>query len=190
LLTVPHGGRDSVRNVPLRSRGKTSSDAHTIEFIEAVAKHLERDLGAQPYVVAARFSRKHIDANRAEGEAFDSPAAKPAYDAYHDRIRVFVSRIKARFPQGALLLDIHGQSDDRNVVHRGTQNGETAQQLRLSSGTTVGMLSSARTAFSVWFIRRGTRYFRQILRPGIRGRIDGSTAGIPYKHMAPAQRAA
>ena len=96
---------------------------------EALATHLQKALGVQPFVVAARFSRKYVDVNRAEADAFDLPAAKPVYDMYHDRIRVFIREIRQRFPQGALLLDIHGQSGDPSVVHRGTRNGMTVAVL-------------------------------------------------------------
>jgi N-formylglutamate amidohydrolase len=129
LLTVPHGGLEGVPNVPLRSRGTTSTDAYTIELAEALSKHLTNSLGGQPYFVAARFSRKHIDANRAEVDAFDSPYAKPTYDAYHEQIRRFIAQIKERFPKGALLLDVHGQWEDPGVVHRGTRNGATVAAL-------------------------------------------------------------
>jgi N-formylglutamate amidohydrolase len=134
LLTAPHGGLEGVPSVPLRSRGTTSTDAHTIELAEAVARDLANSLGAQAYFVAARFSRKFIDANRAEIDAFDSPRAKPAYDAYHGQIRQFIAQIRERFPQGALLLDIHGQSEDPGVVHRGTRNGATVSALLRKHG--------------------------------------------------------
>jgi N-formylglutamate amidohydrolase len=80
-------------------------------------------------VVAVRFSRKYIDANRAEADAFDAPEAKPAYDAYHGHIRRFVAEIGERFPQGGVLIDVHGQSEDPGVVHRGTRNGRTVAGL-------------------------------------------------------------
>jgi N-formylglutamate amidohydrolase len=134
LLTVPHGGLEAIPGVPVRSRGITGTDAYTIELAEGLAKHLENALGAQPYVVATRFSRKFIDANRPEAEAFESPDAKPAYDAYHNRIRFFIAQIKERFPRGAVLLDIHGQSGDPDALHRGTQNGATVADLLRSRG--------------------------------------------------------
>ena len=129
LLTVPHGGASTVPNVPLRNSGTTVTDAYTLETAEAVAKQLERALGAQPYFVAARFSRKYIDANRAAAEAYETPAAKPVYDAYHREIARYVAELRERFPQGALLLDIHGQGDAPDVVHRGTRNGATVAAL-------------------------------------------------------------
>lgn len=129
LITAPHGGLEGVPDVPLRSRGTTLTDAYTIELAEALAGHMANSLGAQPYIVAARFSRKYIDANRAEADAFDSPQAKSAYDAYHGHIRHYIAQLRERFPHGALLLDIHGQSEDPGVVHRGTRNGATVTAL-------------------------------------------------------------
>lgn len=129
LLAVPHGGVEGVADVPLRSRGPALTDAYTIELAEALARNLTNSLGGEAYFVAARFSRKYIDANRAEADAFDSSQAKPTYDAYHEQIRNFIAQIRERFPHGALLLDIHGQSQDPGVVHRGTRNGATVAAL-------------------------------------------------------------
>ena len=68
--------------------------------IAALATRVEKLLGAPPYLVAARFSRKYIDANRIEAEAIESPQAKPVYDAYHEQIR--------QFRTVAALLEKHG----------------------------------------------------------------------------------
>lgn len=135
LLTAPHGGLEGIPGVPVRSRGTTVTDADTIELAEAVSRHLAKALRAEPYLVAARFSRKYVDANRAEEDAFDSPHAKPVYDAYHAQIRQFIAQIKERFPQGGLLLDIHGQAQDPGVVHRGTRNGATVAALVRKHGS-------------------------------------------------------
>ncbi len=134
LLTVPHGGSEGVPGVRMRTRGVTSTDAYTIELAQALAKNLATILGGEPYMVAARFSRKHIDANRPESEAIDAPDAKPPYDAYHNQVRLFVRQIKARFPPGAVLLDIHGQAGEPGVLHRGTQNGATVAALVRNHG--------------------------------------------------------
>ncbi len=129
LLTAPHGGDQGIRDVPQRRHGKTGTDTRTLEMAEAVSAHLARTLGAPPYLVAARFSRKYIDANRAENEAIESPQAKAAYDAYHAQIRQFVEEIRTRFPKGAVLIDVHGQDEDPLVLHRGTRNGRTVAAL-------------------------------------------------------------
>jgi N-formylglutamate amidohydrolase len=129
VLTAPHGGQESVPGVRPRTGGTTLRDADTLELTEAIAKRITEALGNSPYVVAARFSRRFIDANRAEAEAFETPEAKSVYSAYHNCIRDFVSDVKRNFPEGALLLDIHGQSDDPRVIHRGTRNGSTVSRL-------------------------------------------------------------
>ena len=129
LITAPHGGLEDVPHVSLRRRGTTTTDTQTLELAEALAQHVTKRLGAEPYLVAARFSRKYIDANREEGEAFDSPHAKPVYEAYHGHVRRFIAQIRGRFPRGAVLLDLHGQSGDPEVVHRGTRNGATVAAL-------------------------------------------------------------
>jgi len=129
ILTAPHGGQEVVPGASLRSRGSTLLDANTIELAEALSKRLRTALGDDPYLVAARFSRKYVDANRAEAEAFESADANPVYQAYHNRISAFISEIRQKFPKGVLFLDIHGQSEDPNVVYRGTRNGATVTRL-------------------------------------------------------------
>jgi N-formylglutamate amidohydrolase len=132
ILTAPHGGT-AMAGLPERRRGTKLRDEHTLEVALAVASHLMA-LGVTPYLVAARFSRKAIDANRAPEEAFDDDAARPLYRAYHGRIEGFVAEARARFPGGALLVDIHGQATDPNAVFRGTRNGATVRRLLAHHG--------------------------------------------------------
>jgi N-formylglutamate amidohydrolase len=129
ILTAPHGGTAMISDVPARTHGVTSRDAHTLEIAQDVSARVASLLGAAPYLVAARFSRKQIDANRAEVEALESDAARPVYRAYHGAIRRFAAEIRERFPDGALLIDIHGQSSDGSVIFRGTQDGRTVPRL-------------------------------------------------------------
>lgn len=129
ILTAPHGGNLVIPGVPVRRKGTTVTDAKTFELTETVAKGLENLLGRKPYIVAASFDRKYIDANRAESAAFEHPHAKPVYDAYHTYIRNFVDELRRQYPHGALLLDIHGQSQDPATVHRGTRDGLTVKRL-------------------------------------------------------------
>jgi N-formylglutamate amidohydrolase len=115
----------------------------TLELAKTAVKRLSETLGHRPFVVAARFSRKYIDVNRAEPEAFETPEAKPVYWAYHNRIRDFISEIRKTFPAGGLLLDIHGQSTEPGRIHRGTRNGLTVTRLiqRHGSAAVTGQQS-------------------------------------------------
>jgi N-formylglutamate amidohydrolase len=112
LLTVPHDGEESIGSVPVRTAGATIRDLGTRPLAEKVASLLEQKLKARPRLVIAKFSRKYLDANRAEQDAMQSAVALPTYQAYHAEIARHVSELRAAFPQGALLLDIHGQSED------------------------------------------------------------------------------
>src|SRR6185369_14135457 len=122
VITVPHGGSQAPPNVSLRTTGNTSGDSATDLIAEELVSELESLLGAPPYLVMAEFDRKFIDANRDTDEAFEDPDAAPFYEAYHDKIRSFVDEVRDRFPYGAVLIDLHGQSREPGKICRGTQN--------------------------------------------------------------------
>ena len=129
LLTVPHDGDEPIGSVPARTSGATVRDLGTRPLAEKVASLLEQRLKARPRLVIARFSRKYLDANRAEQDAMQSVEALPNYLAYHAEVARHVAELRAAFPQGALLLDIHGQSEDLNTTFRGTRAGLTVKAL-------------------------------------------------------------
>lgn len=129
ILTVPHDGGEFLGLLPVRTKGALVRDAGTRELAERVASLLEERLGKRPYLVIAKFSRKYLDANRAEQDAMESQDALPAYRAYHEQIAAFVSEVGTKFPAGSLLVDVHGQSDDPNTTFRGTRAGLTAKAL-------------------------------------------------------------
>lgn len=129
LLTVPHDGDEPIGSVPLRTAGATVRDLGTRPLAEKVASLLEQRLKARPRLVIAKFSRKYLDVNRTEQDAMQSAEALPTYQAYHAEVARHVSELRAAFPQGALLLDIHGQSEDLNTTFRGTRAGLTVKAL-------------------------------------------------------------
>lgn len=129
LLSVPHDGDESIESVSVRTTGATVRDIGTRPLAEKVATLLEQRLQARPRMVIAKFGRKFLDVNRAEREAMESAEALPTYLAYHGEIARHVGELRAAFPQGALLLDIHGQSDDLNTTFRGTRAGLTVKAL-------------------------------------------------------------
>lgn len=142
ILTVPHDGAASLGSTPERIPGrskqdKLTRDAGTRVLAEQIASRLEARFGKRPYIVIAGFHRKYLDANRAQQDAMQSPEALPAYRAYHDQIAAFVAEAKRRFPAGALLVDIHGQADEPDIIFRGTHAGMTTTTLLKRFGATV-----------------------------------------------------
>jgi len=135
ILTAPHGGRAAVPGIVVR-RGvdvpqfTTERDSNTAELTELIGVKVTALLGTRPFLVVAHFERKFIDANRTEGNAFESAAAKPYYDAYHSALREALNQVRQRWG-GGLLLDIHGQGTEPDTIFRGTNNGKsTARMLR------------------------------------------------------------
>lgn len=138
ILSAPHGGRAGIPGVPARtgegaSRFNPKSDSNTDLLAEKLAEALERKLGKRPYVVIARFHRKFIDVNRRPQDAFESAEAKVLYEAYHAALASACTAVTSRWGRG-VLLDIHGQSSEPDVVFRGTRNGKTVSHLLSQSG--------------------------------------------------------
>jgi len=138
LITAPHGGSMAIPGVPKRvgpeaerKNGKfvTSQDTRTFELAMATAKQVEALTGKKPFVVAMKAHRQFVDANRPEKEAVEHPKAAAVHAAFHGHVREFVDELRKQFPNGALLLDIHGQSAFPDTLIRGTQNGTTVMRL-------------------------------------------------------------
>lgn len=134
ILTVPHDGADSLGWIAARSKGVTMRDEGTQDIAERTVAAIERKSGLRPYIVIAKFNRRFLDANRAEKDAMESPDALPAYQAYHGHVARFVKEARERFPEGAVLIDVHGQADDVNTIFRGTRSGGTVRALTAKHG--------------------------------------------------------
>lgn len=137
VLSAPHGGREKVPDVAERKgegleKGPagyfTGQDTNTDLLAEALSAAIEARMGKKPYLVVARFARKYLDVNRPPHIAYESPAAKPVYDAYHDTLAAYCRAVEQAYGRG-LLLDVHGQGSVRDTVFRGTKNGQTVRAL-------------------------------------------------------------
>jgi N-formylglutamate amidohydrolase len=129
LLTAPHGGSQRIPGVPARTSGIIAQDARTLELVEMLLAELETLLHGKPYAVAALFHRRFVDANRPAAGAFEHPDAAPYYRVYHAAILDSVQRIRVSHQGGALLVDIHGQAEHPELIHRGTRDGLTVRRL-------------------------------------------------------------
>jgi len=145
ILTAPHGGREAIPGIePRRDKANVEAyrkwggfqrgaDTNTDSLAQGIAAELAKLTGKKPYLVVAKFSRKYIDANRPPELGLDSPRARPYYDTYHQAVRRFVDEIRGNYPAG-LLIDVHGQSKDPDVLMRGTINGRAVERLLRQSG--------------------------------------------------------
>jgi N-formylglutamate amidohydrolase len=133
VLVAPHGGREAIPGIDIRQgkgvpQFKTGRDHNTAELAAAIAKRLGEISGAKPFLVIARFDRKYIDANRPSPGAYEASEALPYYAAFHSAVDEACKRIRQVWGRG-LLLDIHGQGAEANVIFRGTRHGKSVTDL-------------------------------------------------------------
>ena len=137
ILSAPHGGTKDVPGVsPRKGEGLPTGgsgffagrDGGTEELAHAISAAIEKKTGKRPYLVAARFHRKYIDANRPPEIAYEEAKAKPTYDAYRGALAEYCREVKKTHGRG-LLLDVHGQGRMKDTVIRGTRDGKTVSLL-------------------------------------------------------------
>lgn len=138
VVIAPHGGREAVPGIEIRqgkgvAQFKTGRDSNTAELAEAIATKLGEKLGAQPFLVVARFDRKYIDANRHSDQAYEAAEARPYYAAFHMAVDQACKQIRKVWGRG-LLLDIHGQAAEADVIFRGTSQGKSVADLLQTFG--------------------------------------------------------
>ena len=133
VLVAPHGGREAIPEIGVRTGNgvpqfKTGRDHNTAELAAAIAAKLGEISGAKPFLVIARFDRKYIDANRPFTEAYEAREAQPYYAAFHSALDKACEQIRNVWGRG-LLLDLHGQGAEANVIFRGTRHGKSVADL-------------------------------------------------------------
>jgi len=141
ILSAPHGGTTPMPDIAARGRrGATrfvvQPDTRTMELTEKLAAAIERQMGRAPFVIIAKFERKHVDANRPAEDAYDPPGTngpKQIYEAYHRAIAEARAEVQKTFGRG-ILLDIHGQKARIDGIFRGTNNRLTVSHLIGRSG--------------------------------------------------------
>lgn len=138
IISAPHGGTLDVPDVPPRKGVGlpvgtagffTGRDGGTEELAGLLAVEVFLKTGKRPYLVAAKFHRKYLDANRPPEFAYEDPNAKPVYDAYRGTLAAFCKEVRAKHGRG-LLLDVHSQGVQPGTVMRGTADGKTVALLR------------------------------------------------------------
>jgi N-formylglutamate amidohydrolase len=141
IIVAAHGGSLPVPNcpprtgkdLPKRARFVTARDVGTRELALAIAEATYRKLRQRPYLVILSAHRKYVDANRPPEFAFESESAQKVYEAFHRAVELACKEVEEKFSCG-LLLDIHGQKLNPDVVYRGTAQGATVQRLRKLHG--------------------------------------------------------
>lgn len=139
IISAPHGGGLAFAGAPVRKGGNgvrqfaVARDVSTDALALELAAALRRETGKAPFFVVAKVSRKYVDVNRAEQDAFEDPNLRAVYAAYHAALEAYCREV-ARKWGGGLLLDLHGQGVRADAIFRGTRNGATTALLRKRDG--------------------------------------------------------
>jgi N-formylglutamate amidohydrolase len=120
ILSVPHGGKTIIDEIPERKNGIRGIDKNTIEIavelIEQIKSVYElHDNEAKiPSYVFSLVSRKNIDLNREKSTAFvnTSMLANEIYQYYHSKLNEYIYLNLEQFNK-SLLVDIHGFESNR-----------------------------------------------------------------------------
>lgn len=144
VLSVPHGGDVEFIGAPVRAGGTKVTDDHVNELAAAIQARLLAKTGKRAYLVGAKVSRKYVDFNRAADAAYENAALAPVYEHYYSALWQAVGKVRGR--PGAMLIDIHGQSADKDAIFRGTKDGVTADNTSYYAapdGLISGMIAGA-----------------------------------------------
>lgn len=132
IISVPHGGYDSIEGVAVRKSGCLEPDFFTQELAGEVIRSFS-ETKFRPYMVVGKVERKFCDLNRPATTAFEDEKAAPYHSAYHSTITDFIGKVKklsAEKHNGmCLLVDLHGQSTIRDKNLRGTRNTSTVTHM-------------------------------------------------------------
>ena len=138
VVSAPHGGRLPLPGVGDRTglgvdQFVTVRDTNTDVLAEKFAAACETPLGGRPYLVVAKFTRKHVDANRPADGAYEDDKAKPYYDAYHAALRGHCEAVRKQWGRG-LVIDCHAQGAKANTIFRGTAKRTSVALLKQRFG--------------------------------------------------------
>jgi N-formylglutamate amidohydrolase len=119
VLSAPHGGRLTPKELPNRTTGRLQRDALTAELAIEMRDAMQRRYGSTPHLIICHLARVKLDANREIKEAAQGSAtAEKAWHEYHDFLNEAEAAVMKKYPRG-LYLDIHGHSHEKQQVELG-----------------------------------------------------------------------
>lgn len=144
VISVPHGGAEMLPDVPDLPWGSGAVEVETLELARAIQAELQARTGQRARLVASLATRKQVDPDRPARDGYHHPLAGAVYARYHEALAAAVQTARSQSPEGALLVDLHGQSAEVDAALRQTRNGRSADLERLqASGGFLAALNGA-----------------------------------------------
>ena len=191
ILSAPHGGsskfgsQSTLLSRPLVPGVVTKSDLHTLDLLALIDEYVRSRLSTRPHIVAARFHRQFIDANRNARVSSqvavnpDCVTSRQLYDEYHGHISNCIDHCIERDPHSrVLLLDLHGMKPYTDFIAVGSLN-HTTHDTKVTNKPYMGFLWHLRDLLGTTILPLpGNNDFPQysggftIQRHGIGSRVD------------------
>ncbi|HSJ02905.1 MAG: hypothetical protein ACAI34_02895 [Verrucomicrobium sp.] len=129
VLSAPHGGRLTPKEIPNRPYGKLMRDTATLELAVEIRAAMLKQYGKAPHLVVCQLARVKLDCNREVREAAQGSAiATDAWEEYHGFIRKAGQGVMEQYHRG-LYLDVHGHSHEKSRIELGYLLGAKDLQL-------------------------------------------------------------
>ena len=115
ILSICHGGKIKIEEIPTRKEGMIGLDKKTIQMAFELIKSIEdiyqskASVKKGPSYILSKVHRSKIDLNRKESEAYDATSvlASQIYQNYHNKIEELIFYNLTRFNR-SMMIDIHG----------------------------------------------------------------------------------
>lgn len=137
IISAPHGGRLTPKEIPDRTSGTLVTDTHTDRLAADIAEAFHAQTGKYPYVIICHLKRTKVDCNRAiEEGAQGNPDAEKVWQAFQSSIEAARRQVSSSFGQG-VYVDLHGHGHPEPHLEIGYLL--TNRQLKLDSAALAAL---------------------------------------------------
>jgi len=133
ILAAPHAG--AIHYPGMRTRRDNNSqffsiiqDISTDILALETANNMKLRFGIRPYTIFPKIHRRYVDLNRPIYQSASCSLGRQFHGYYHHTLARIIDDVKDKWDSG-LLIDIHGQSADKFMIYRGTNDGLTVSCL-------------------------------------------------------------
>ena len=115
IVSAPHGGRISPKDIPDRKYGTTVMDTNTEKLARLIAADFKEKYGKSPHVIICDLRRSKVDCNRDIKEgAQGNPDAEKTWHSFHGFIKEAQKKILEKHQIGFYIdLHAHGHKTQR-----------------------------------------------------------------------------
>mmetsp|Transcript_11667 Transcript_11667/g.40317 ORF Transcript_11667/g.40317 Transcript_11667/m.40317 type:complete len:291 (+) Transcript_11667:568-1440(+) len=132
IITVPHSG-NIVKDFGLRDCAEgcqeVKSQNHILTLALNLKEHLSYIFGVCPSIVYCKLSRRVLDVDVPEPEAYSDSGCRPHYRIYYESVCNSIRKMNRLHNRTPLLLNLRPHFETNQTLYLNTQNGETLKKM-------------------------------------------------------------